>query len=222
MPNCIFFSFLGLFSNVPNGGISNFGTLIIKGFQFSTLVTTLLQIPYGVIISISILVCVFVNDRLPPNSRCYVTVLFLIPNLAGAFGLLFVPTEDHVARLICYYLTGPYNAAFVMILSLQTGNIAGHTKKVISSAFLFLGYCTGNIVGPFFYKSDQAPTYRLGIASMIFSHLAEVVVILTLRTMLAWENRRRDKIQQGTERDLSSTAFSDMTDKENLNFRYVY
>jgi hypothetical protein len=30
--------------NVPNGGISNFGTIIIKGFGFSTLVTTLMQV----------------------------------------------------------------------------------------------------------------------------------------------------------------------------------
>jgi hypothetical protein len=30
--------------NVPNGGISNFGTIIIKGFGFSTLHTTLLQV----------------------------------------------------------------------------------------------------------------------------------------------------------------------------------
>ena len=66
----------------------------------------------------------------------------LMPNLAGAFGLRFVPTDQHVARLICYYLTGPYNAGFVLILSLSTANIAGHTKKVVTNAVLFLGYCT--------------------------------------------------------------------------------
>lgn len=27
---------LGVVANIPNGGISNFGTLIIKGFGFST------------------------------------------------------------------------------------------------------------------------------------------------------------------------------------------
>lgn len=31
----------------------------------------------------------------------------------------------------------------------------GHTKKVVTNAVLFLGYCTGNIAGPFFYKDDQ-------------------------------------------------------------------
>lgn len=33
--------------NVPNGGISNFGTIIIEGFGFSTLVTTLMMVGYS-------------------------------------------------------------------------------------------------------------------------------------------------------------------------------
>ncbi|RPB05387.1 MFS general substrate transporter [Choiromyces venosus 120613-1] len=216
------FFLLGIVCNIPNGGISNFGTLIIQGFEFSTLATTLLQIPYGIMISLSILACVFVNDRLPPNSRCYMVVVFMIPNIAGAFGLMYVRQEQHIARLICYYLTGPYNAAFVLILSLQIGNVAGHTKKVVTNATLFLGYCVGNIAGPFFYKTDERPTYTLGIASMIFCHLAEVVLILALRFLLSRENKRRDKLQEGVQRDLDATAFGDLSDKENTNFRYIY
>jgi hypothetical protein len=67
-----------------------------------------------------------------------------------------------------------------MLLSLTTANIAGHTKKVTGSACLFVGYCVGNIAGPFFYKSSQAPDYSLGIWSMIVSHLLEVVVVAFL------------------------------------------
>lgn len=95
------------------------------------------------------------NDRFE-NRRCVFVLIFLIPNLAGAFGLRFVPIDQKVGRLICYYLTGPYNAAFVLVLSMQVANTAGHTKKVVTNAVLFLGYCTGNIAGPFFYKSDQS------------------------------------------------------------------
>ncbi|KAL8629483.1 hypothetical protein Q9189_004825 [Teloschistes chrysophthalmus] len=129
------FFVLGVVGNIPNGGISNFGTIIIKGFGFSTLVTTLMQ--------------------------------------------------------------------------------------VVTNAVLFLGYCTGNIAGPFFYKTSQSPTYSLGIWSMIVSHLMEVVVILLLSFLLSNENKRRDRIQSdevgGLEgRDLDATAFSDMTDRENL------
>ncbi|KAI9806903.1 MAG: hypothetical protein M1833_002561 [Piccolia ochrophora] len=221
------FFLLGVVVNCPNGGISNFGTIIIKGFGFSTLVTTLMQVPYGIFIAISILVCVFVNDRLPPNNRCFMVVAFVLPNIAGAFGLRFVPVDQKVGRLICYYLTGPYNAAFVLILSLQTANTGGHTKKVVTNAVLFLGYCVGNIAGPFFYKTEQSPTYSLGIWSMIVSHLLEVVLILILRFLLKRENDRRDRIQSSMdqeelEREKDRTAFSDMTDRENLNFRYIY
>lgn len=38
------FFLVGVVANIPNGGISNFGTIIIKGFGFSTLVTTLMQV----------------------------------------------------------------------------------------------------------------------------------------------------------------------------------
>ncbi|KAJ6007550.1 Major facilitator superfamily domain general substrate transporter [Penicillium herquei] len=217
---------LGVVCNIPNGGISNFGTLIIKGFGYSTLITTILQIPYGCVIAISILTCVFLNDRFE-NRRCVFILIFLIPNLAGAFGLCFVPTDQHVGRLICYYLTGPYNAAFVLILSMQIANTAGHTKKVVTNAVLFLGYCTGNIAGPFFYKTDQSPTYTLGIWSMIVCHLIEACLIVTLGFLLRWENEKRDRIQSAMEgglegRDLDATAFLDLTDRENLNFRYIY
>ncbi|KIW23309.1 uncharacterized protein PV07_11518 [Cladophialophora immunda] len=216
------FFILGVVGNIPNGGISNFGTLIIKGFGFSTLVTTLMQIPYGVFIILSILTCVFLNNRFPNNNRCKFILLFLCPNIAGAFGLCFVNEKHHVGRYFCYLLTGPYNAAFVMILSLQIANTAGHTKKVVTNAVLFLGYCTGNIAGPFFYKTDQAPEYTLGIWSMIVSHLLEVCVIITFWMLMKYENARRDKIQGHQERDLDATAFGDLTDRENLNFRYIY
>ncbi|PLB35765.1 putative MFS allantoate transporter [Aspergillus candidus] len=221
-----FFFVLGAVCNIPNGGISNFGTIIIQGFGFSTLVTTLMQIPYGVIIALSILACVYLNDRFE-NRRCLFILIFLLPNIAGSFGLRFVPVQQKVGRLICYYLTGPYNAAFVLVLSMQVANTAGHTKKVVTNAVLFLGYCTGNIAGPFFYKDDQKPLYELGIWSMIVSHLIEAVLITVLGFLLRWENQRRDRIQSQMEggldgRDLDSTAFLDLTDRENLNFRYIY
>jgi len=40
---------------------------------------------------------------------------------------------------MCYYLTGSYNASFVLVLSILTANTAGHTKKVVMNAMIFLG-----------------------------------------------------------------------------------
>ena len=115
----------------------------MKGEGFSTLVTTLMQVPYGAIIALSILSCVYLNDymsRRGAQTRCWFILLYLSPNIAGAFGLAFLPSSNQAGRLVSYYLTGPYNAAFCLILSLSTANTAGHTKKVVTNAVLFLGY----------------------------------------------------------------------------------
>ncbi|KAK5723959.1 hypothetical protein LTR17_013801 [Elasticomyces elasticus] len=241
------FFFLGVVGNVPNGGISNFGTLIIKGFGFSTLVSKSMGVTLGCVTSRDhevghdayasalrmhyrdIDLDVRVPERLLRSTWSSNTMLVhpYLPVPEQSFGLRFLAADNKAGRLVSYYLTGPYNAAFVMILAMTTANTAGHTKKVVTNAVLFLGYCTGNIAGPFFYKTSQAPEYPLGIWSMIVSHLIEVVIILILRFHLARENKRRDRIQSQQEgglegRDLDATAFSDMTDRENMNFRYLY
>lgn len=158
-PKTYLFFVMGVLQNTPNGGISNFGTLIIRGFGFSTLVTALMQVPYGVLIALSILSCVFLNDyvctKLQKNTRCWFVILYTLPNIVGAFGLRFVPADQRIARLWCYYLTGPYNAAFVLILSLVTANTAGHTKKVVTNAFIFLGYCTGLLSSCSFHQPHR-------------------------------------------------------------------
>lgn len=62
---------------------------------------------------------------------------------------------------------------------------------------------------------------------MIVSHLIEVCLITTLGLLLRWENKKRDRLQSQSEgglenRDLDATAFLDLTDRENMNFRYIY
>lgn len=56
---------------------------------------------------------------------------------------------------------------------------------------------------------------------MIVSHLIEACLITILGFLLRWENKKRDRIQSQMEgglegRDLDSTAFLDLTDRENL------
>lgn len=95
-----------------------------------------MQIPYGAIITISILICVFANEYVEKTgrqARSWFILLFLAPNIAGAFGLAFLDANNQAGRLVSYYLTGPYNAAFVMVLSMSTANTAGHTKKVVTN-----------------------------------------------------------------------------------------
>lgn len=99
---------------------------------------------------------------------------------------------------------------------------------MIVSGMIWFGACIGNIAGPFFYKSDQAPSYRLGIGSLLVANCVELLLFFVFRYAFIWENRRKKKIR-GVLREngqlletLNVTAFQDITDKENPNFVYVY
>lgn len=47
-----------------------------------------------------------------------------------------------------------------MSLTIISSNIAGYTKKQVTGAVLFTGYCIGNIIGPQTFISSEAPGYH--------------------------------------------------------------
>ena len=95
------FTLLGFFANIPNGGISNFSTLVIQGLGFDTFHTALLGIPQGVLVVIWIGLGAVANRYMPPNSRTLVCAMFMLPTIAGALGFLLAPDDAYVGRLIC-------------------------------------------------------------------------------------------------------------------------
>lgn len=100
-----------------------------------------MQVPYGVLIALSILLCVCLNEYVEKSgkqARTWFILAFLAPNICGAFGLAFLDADNKAGRLICYYLTGPYNAAFVMVLSMSTANTAGESSNCTHVASLTL------------------------------------------------------------------------------------
>lgn len=44
-------------------------------------------------------------------------------------------------------------------LSLVASNVAGYTKKTVATAMFYLGYCVGNIIGPFLFFVREKPKY---------------------------------------------------------------
>lgn len=98
---------------------------------------------------------------------------------------------------------------------------------MIVSGMIWLGACLGNIVSPFFYKTEQAPSYTLGIGSLLAANFIELILFFVIRYSFMWENKRKEKIREQMRQDgslatLNQTAFTDLTDKENPNFVYVY
>ncbi|KAL1683548.1 major facilitator superfamily domain-containing protein [Schizophyllum commune] len=220
-PKTYLFFLFGLTANIPNGGTSNFGTLIVKGFGFNTLNTTLMQIPYGVIIVLFILFAIFGNERLPEGSRTWMMVFTNVPTVIGFALIAF--TKNKGLRLFGYWITGASNATFVVGLSLVSGNVGGTTKKALASAAVFLGVAAGNIIGPFLFFDSEAPEYRSGIIACLTSRGVEIIIILILRFIFWRANRRRDRaVAEGRLKyDKEALDKEDLSDWKNPSFRYV-
>lgn len=134
------FTLLGFVSAVPNGGISNFSTLIIQGLNFDRLHTALLGIPQGVIVVIWIGLGALANKMMPPNSRTLVCAGFMVPTIAGALGFLLAPKDAYVGRLICLYdppftltIVTCFFRAELTLKSLLLVTSLGHIKHPLSS-----------------------------------------------------------------------------------------
>ncbi|PYH64286.1 MFS allantoate transporter [Aspergillus vadensis CBS 113365] len=191
-PKTWFFFLCGVCTQVVNGAASNFGSLIIEGFGYSNLVTTLFQIPYGMVILVSNVSAMYIQRWLPGQKRCIV----------GAI-----------------YLTSTYTASFAMIMSLITANTGGTTKRSVVNAIFFISYCVGNIVGLFAFKSNEAPQYTSGIIAMLVAYCVEIFLLLGFAVYATYLNRKKDGItitSGWTDSDV------DQTDRENVHFRYSY
>lgn len=121
--------------------------------------------------------------------------------------------------LIAFYCTQFFLAQGNMIISLVTRNIAGRTKKGVTMAMTFIGWAVGNIIAPQIFRSSDAPRYLHGFLAHIVIYAVYLVIVVVTRFVLVARNRSRE----GESNEVSyESAFDDLTDFENPNFRYVY
>ena len=66
-----------------------------------------------------------------------------------------------------------------MIYTWQAQNTGGDTKKKCTSGIVFIGMCTGNVIGPLLYSTDQAPLYRKGL-------IADLAMFVLVGTVSAY------------------------------------
>lgn len=110
-------------------------------------------------------------------------------------------------------------------MAVATANTAGHTKKITTNAMLLIGYCLGNFIGPFFFKSNQAPVYSLGIGMMFFCIAVQVVCLIAIWVLLWYRNKKRAALADSASANedvggqASERALLDETDLENPYFK---
>jgi MFS family permease len=247
---------------VASGGLS-FGSIIIKGFGFTSLQTTLMNMPLSFLQAIFTLLGGWAQTKLP-NARLIVGSVAMIPPIIGTVLINQLETDDKWGRLVGVWLLAGYPTGFMVLLGLLATNVAGSTKKSTASAMVFVMYCVGQIVGlpsfsfllyvpypstrsialslphplpplpepkltlalgPQCFKSSQAPSYHGGIIAMLIGFILNIVFNLTLRTLYALENAKRDKALEGkSEAEIEALreesrvqGFENVTDKRNVS-----
>ena len=72
--------------------------------------------------------------------------------IIGAAMLVGLPSSNKWGRLVALWLCYFQGLGFSMSLTMVSSNVAGYTKKQLTGAILFTGYCVGNIIGKSSYE----------------------------------------------------------------------
>ncbi|EMR68638.1 putative permease of the major facilitator superfamily protein [Eutypa lata UCREL1] len=209
--------------DIPAGGVASFGSIVVKGFGFDTLYSTLLLVPLGVIQAICILFGGFMT-RYFKNIRTWLIAGCQIPALIGAVLLYTLPRENMRGLLGSYYIVQTHGIVGTLTMSLVSSNFAGYTKKATASAMMYIAFCVGQVAAPQLFLPSEAPVYHSAFLAAFVCFALCIVISVILRFYLIWENKRRDRVAIA-EGETSSTAgdFLDLTDKQQKPvFRYVY
>jgi MFS family permease len=212
-------------AQVPNSALTSFSSIIIKSFGVDTLGTQYLQIPGGAVQFLSLLAGGYICTRFP-NTRCLTMTVANLICIVGAALLVSLPAHAKWGRLIGLWLCYFQGLGFSMSLTIVSSNIAGTTKKQLTGAALFTGYCVGNIIGPQTFRDSEKPGYKSAYVAMLVGYSVKLAAVLVLYAYMWSENKKRDRESAGLtreeeEREAVERGMHDVTEIDNKGFRYI-
>ncbi|KAE8418412.1 major facilitator superfamily domain-containing protein [Aspergillus pseudocaelatus] len=212
-----FTAFLAMIANAP---ISTFTPIIINSFGFSTLHSLLLVIPSGFYGGTMMLLMPYLSYKFTAkNIRSWLVIGCQLVTMVASLLLLLLPLKETGGLLFACYILPTMGAGYAVLMGLQIANIAGYTKRSLSSSGLYIGYCLGNFVGPLCFREQDSPRYVPGFIVTVVTTFIAAVLVLIYRMVCLWDNRRRDAT--GVFEGFEHAYEDDLTDKTNPQFRYT-
>lgn len=242
---------MALLLNVGASVSNTFGPLIINGLGFDKYTASLLNIPFGALQLIVILLGSYLAQK--GRLKGAVLALFVLPVVAGLAVLYSVPRGKSAqgALLAGYYLLAFLFGGNPLIVTWIVGNTAGTTKKSVLMSLYNAASSAANIIGPLLFNNNDAPEYKPGLRACLGIFIALVVVILMQWANLVVLNKLQEKkrvrngkaakvvdhsmqdkyhgVEEGNEQHVESggdrigqNAFLDLTDRKNDEFVYIY
>lgn len=212
-------------ADIPNGGLTNFMSLLFQeDFGFSTKETLLVNMgPAAVewvglpLFGLLSYIC-FARKVMFLQSRLVWSFISLSIVFAGTCMLAFADRNKH-ARLagVCLMYLAPIS--FICTLASVSANTLGYTKKWTVSSINLVGYAVGNLVGPQTFKESP---YTGAKIAMVVCYGGCLVILALLYLLNSRENMKRDKVAMDNKQPvIENIEFADLTDFENPYFRYI-
>lgn len=126
-----------------------------------------------------------------------------------------------------------------MSLTMVSSNVAGSTKKQLTSAVVFSGYCIGNIIGPQTFLTSEARKflqshlsrdnqtlivsiagYHSAYVAMLIGYTVKLLCVIVLYVYMWRENKKRDAEGTSDEKAAVEAGMHDLTEIDNKGFRY--
>lgn len=227
-PRTYLYVLFSLLMNIPNGGVTTFGSLLVKSFGFDDRTSLLLSAPSGVFDIAGKLIFTWLSDKF--LDRTLLAFLAILFPFVGGIMMITIPMTVKPALLIGYYFINVAGASWCLVMTAISNNTLGYTKKVTVSALQIIAYAAGNWIGPQTFRAEDAPQYKLGKILVAVMYGLSGVVLLIIRWVNWRENKRRDRAQAAASIDLNDaeaqqalqrSKFMDLTDFEQPHFRYV-
>ncbi|KAL4945770.1 hypothetical protein BDV06DRAFT_229953 [Aspergillus oleicola] len=214
----IFFTaFLAMIANAP---VSTFTPIIINSFGFSTLHSLLLVIPSGVYAGSMMLLLPYLSYKYTDKGiRSWLVIACQVVTMGASLLLLCLPLSETGGLLFACYIMPTMGAGYAVLMGLQLANVAGYTKRSLSSSGLYVGYCLGNFVGPLCFREVDAPRYVPGFIVTVVTTAVAGVLVFVYRVVCLWDNQRRDNT--GLLEGFEHAYEDDLTDRTNPQFRYT-
>ncbi|KAK8191106.1 major facilitator superfamily domain-containing protein [Phyllosticta capitalensis] len=215
-------------AQVPNSALTSFTSIIIKTFGYSTLGTQYLQIPGGFVQFAALLGGGIICTRFP-NSRCITMITANCICILGSALLVGLPDTNKWGRLVALWLCFFQGLGFSMSLTMVSSNVSGYTKKQLTGAAIFTGYCVGNIIGPQTFRDSEAPGYHSAYVAMLVGYVVKLLSVVALYAYMWCSNRKRDREaaargpeeEEAMRREAVELGMRDATELENPGFRYT-
>ncbi|KAI1465077.1 MFS general substrate transporter [Daldinia caldariorum] len=224
---------MAIAAQIPNAAQSSFTSIILETFGFDVLQTQYLQIPGNLIQFCSLLLSGWISSRFP-NMRCAVMLVGNLICVACAAALVRLPagpdgTDNRWGRLVTLWLCSFQSVGFSLSLTMVSSNVAGYTKKQLTGAFLFVGYCVGNIIGPQTFIETEAPFYTSAYIAILIGYSVKTVMVIVLYIYMWMVNKKRDReaalegpgLSEEREKQAIEQGMQDVTELDNKGFRYV-